>query len=325
MIKQEVLRTLEENRGTRFSGGALGRQLGVSRAAIWKAIEALRADGLDISAVPGGGYQLAAHDDSLTAEGIRQLLQTEALGRDLMVRPEVESTNTLLKQQYTARDEGFTLIAARQTAGRGRLGRSFHSPPGDGLYMSVLLRPKLTLEQFGFLTIAAAVAVCRAIHATCGFAPRIKWVNDILMDDKKLCGILTEAAIEGETGTIEYAVVGIGVNVRLDRSTLPPALLPIAGALADHTQQPPRRAALAAAILYELEQAYAALQQGHTAALLDSYRSRLCWLGQTVRVLAPSGAYEAVCLDVNAQGNLLVARENGEIITLSAGEISIHL
>ena len=170
---------------------------------------------------------------TLTAAGVSALLTTKVFGRDLVVVPEIGSTNTAIKQEYAAgRAEGFTLIAEQQTAGRGRLGRTFCSPAGGGLYMSVLLRPRMPLERLNFITIAAAVAVCRAIDQTCGIHPEIKWVNDIFMNGKKLCGILTEAAIEGETGSIDYAVLGIGANLRLDSAALPEEVRTVAGALA---------------------------------------------------------------------------------------------
>lgn len=326
MVKDEVLRALERNRGTRFSGGRLAQELGVSRAAVWKAIEALRADGLTIESTPGGGYCLSAEDDSLTTAGVAALLETEVLGRDLLVVPETGSTNTTIKQEYAAtRAEGFTLIAEQQTSGRGRLGRTFCSPPGGGLYMSLLLRPRLPLDHLNFLTIAAAVAVCRAIESTAGFRPGIKWVNDVLMDGKKLCGILTEAAIEGETGAIDYAVLGIGVNLRLDRAALPDEVRAVAGALSDFTDTVPRRAALAAVLLRELERVYRLLNAGDTAAVVEEYRALLCCLDRPVRVVSPVGSYDAVCRGVNDQGNLIVERPDGTCDTLSSGEISIRL
>lgn len=326
MVKDEVLRALERNRGTRFSGGRLAQELGVSRAAVWKAVESLRADGLAIESTPGGGYCLAAADDSLTAAGVTALLETRTLGRDLVVVPETGSTNTTIKQQYAAdRPEGFTLIAEQQTAGRGRLGRTFCSPPGGGLYMSLLLRPRIPLERLNFITIAAAVAVCRAIAATCGFQPGIKWVNDVLMDGKKLCGILTEAAIEGETGAIDYAVLGIGINLRLDRDALPDEVRAVVGALADFTDNVPRRAALAAAVLCELERVYLLLNGGDVAALVREYRAMLCCLDKPVRVVSPAGNYDAMCRDVNDHGNLIMERPDGTQETLSSGEISIRL
>lgn len=326
MVKDEVLRALEQSRGTRLSGGQLARELGVSRTAIWKAIEALRAEGILVESSQGSGYCLLAEDDSLTAAGVSALLETETFGRDVLILAETGSTNTAIKEDYAAsRAEGFTLIARQQTAGRGRLGRSFSSPPGGGLYMSILLQPCIPLSRLNFITIAAAVAVCRAIHALCGFQPQIKWVNDVLMDGKKLCGILTEAAVEGETGGVDYAVLGIGINLRLDRQALPEDVRMVAGALADFSQNVPRRAELAAKVLWELEQLYRVLNSGDTAPLLSEYRALLCCLGRQVQVKTAAGSYQAVCQDINAQGNLIVIDLEGRQQTLSSGEISIRL
>lgn len=326
MVKEVVLQALEQSRGQLISGSGLAQSLHVSRAAVWKAVEALRADGMHIQSLPGEGYLLAADDDSLTREGISALLETDCFGRDLLVLRETTSTSTVMKQQYAAsHDQGFTLIACKQTAGRGRLGRSFASPPGSGLYMSVLLRPNLAIERLNLLTITTALAVCRAIEALCGIYPGIKWVNDVMMNGKKLCGILTEASIEGETGTIDFVVLGIGVNVRLDRALLPPEAAQVAGALNDFCNQPPRRAALAAAILRELETLYIEFCANDTSSILDGYRKRLCCIGRPIQVMSPSGSYPAVCRGINEQGHLLITREDGGQQTLSSGEISIRL
>ena len=323
MVKDEVLRALENSRGLRISGGRLAQELGVSRAAVWKAIESLRAEGMQIASTPGGGYCLPASDDSLTAPGVSALLHTHCFGHDLIVLPETDSTNTAIKQHYAAtKGEGFTFIAERQTAGRGRLGRCFHSSSGLGLYLSVLLRPKMPLEHLNFLTIAAAVAVCQTIETCCGLCPQIKWVNDVLLDGRKICGILTEASIEGETGCIDYAIVGIGVNFRLDRESLPPDVQAGAGALADFTDELPRRAVLAAELLNQHETLYDHLCAGRTDEVLAPYRKRLSYLDQPIRVLAPAGAYDAICRGVNDAGNLLVERPDGTRETLQSGEIS---
>lgn len=324
MVRDEVLRALEAQRGQCISGAALAQTLGVSRAAVWKAIEKLRADGLAIDALAGEGYALRADDDTLTAEAVQAALVTHALGRALTVVPETDSTNSLMKRAYADAPHGFTLIARTQTAGRGRLGRTFCSPDG-GLYLSVLLRPRLPLGQLNLVTLAAAVAVCRALERLTPLAPAIKWVNDVLVDERKLCGILTEAAIEGETGAIDFVVVGIGVNLRLDRTVLPPDVQEIACALADLTRDVPRRAVLAAAILGELETRYALLESGQSHLLLAEYRTRLCVLGRTVRVCAPQGSYEARVQDLDENGHLLVRTPDGAQHTLSSGEISIRL
>lgn len=324
MVRDEVLRALEAQRGQCISGAALASRLGVSRAAVWKAIEKLRADGLSIDALAGEGYALRADDDTLTDEAVQAVLNTRALGRALTVIPETDSTNSLMKRAYADAPHGFTLIACRQTAGRGRLGRTFCSPDG-GLYLSILLRPNLSLAQLNLVTLAAAVAVCRAIERLTPLHPGIKWVNDVLVNDRKLCGILTEAAIEGESGTIDFVVVGIGINLRLDRDALPPDVQSIACALADLTQDVPRRAVLAGAILDELETLYALLEHGQSDSLLAEYRTRLCVLGRMVRVSTPQGNYNAHVQNLDENGHLLVCTPDGVQHTLSSGEISIRL
>lgn len=325
MVRDEVLRALEAQRGACVSGEALAGRLGVSRAAVWKAIDRLRADGLQIDAVPGGGYCLRADDDGLTAEAVRAGLTTAALGRETLVLRETDSTNTYLKREHAAAAHGFTVLAEQQTAGRGRLGRSFASPPGGGLYMSILLRPRIPLSQLNFLTLAAAVAVCRAVRDTAGFTPSIKWVNDVLMEGRKLCGILTEASIEGETGAVDFAVLGIGVNLRLDHAALSEEVRAVAGCLADFSAHVPRRAALAAAILNHVETLYTLLETGRTAELLEAYRAHLAVLGKHIRVLAPDGQYEAVAEALDDEGHLVVRMGTGEKRTLQSGEISIRL
>lgn len=323
-VKDLVLQELEAHRGAVVSGGTLSERLGVSRTAVWKAVNALREEGLAIESVASEGYRLAVEDDSLTAEGVKALLRTELLGREILVLPEVTSTNTVMKREYAAgKPEGFALLALRQTAGRGRLGRSFASPDG-GIYLTVLLRPALPLGQLHFLTIAAAVAVCRAIEETCGFRPSIKWVNDVLHQGKKLCGILTEASIVGETGGLDYVIVGIGINLHFERE-VPPELAAIIGSLSDFCDHVPRRAALAAAVLTHLESLYLPLREGDTAPLIDAYRSLLCCLGKPILVVENGVSAPAVCNGINGQGHLLVTMADGSPRELQTGEISIRL
>lgn len=321
-VKDAVLRALEQARGERLSGGRLAEQLGVSRAAVHKAIGALRSDGLVIDGVPGEGYRLAPEDDSLTAAGIAALLDTDFIGKDLLVVPSLTSTNSVLKEQYLDRTHSFVLLAEEQTGGRGRLGRSFASPAGTGIYLTILLHPTLPIQHIQFITIAAAVAVAEAIGQTAGFDPQIKWVNDVLMEGRKLCGILTEAMIEGETGTVSSLVVGIGVNLR-PNPDWPDEVRAVAGALSEFGSVP-RRAELAAAILSRFERAYTMLEQGERDSLLERYRSRLCCLGKEITVISPAAKYEALCTGLDENGHLLVRDESGQEHTLSSGEISIR-
>ncbi len=321
-VKDAVLQALEQARGARLSGGRLAEQLGVSRAAVHKAIGALRSDGLAIDGVPGEGYRLAPEDDSLTAAGIAALLDTGFVGRDMLAVPSLSSTNTVLKERYLDRPHGFVLLAGEQTGGRGRLGRSFASPAGTGVYLTILLHPTLPLAHIQFVTIAAAVAVAEAIEQAAGFAPQIKWVNDVLMEGRKLCGILTEAMIEGETGTVSSLVVGIGVNLR-PNPEWPEEVRAVAGAISEFGTVP-RRAELAAAILSRFERTYSLLEQGQEAELLERYRSRLCCIGKPVTVISPTAKYQAECIGLDENGHLLVRDGSGQEHTLSSGEISIR-
>ena len=323
-VREQVLRALEAHRGEVVSGGALSADLGVSRQAVWKAITALRADGLEIDSVAGEGYRLRADDDSLTADGVQALLHTQILGREVLVLPEVSSTNTVMKREYASScPEGFALLALRQNAGRGRLGRSFVSPDG-GMYLTVLLRPALTLDRLHFLTIAAAVAVCRAIQDTCGFLPGIKWVNDVLQDGKKLCGILTEASIVGETGGLDYVIVGIGINLHFDAEAAP-ELAGIVGSLGDFCEKVPRRAELTAAVLTRFEELYLYLKSGDFAPVISAYRALLCCIGQKILVVENGTETPAVCAGINGEGHLLVTMGDGSRRELQTGEISIRI
>ena len=323
-VKDGVLRALEQQRGEIVSGGGLSAALGVSRTAVWKAVAALREDGMLIDSVPGGGYRLREGDDSLTADGVRTLLHTRLLGCEVLVLPEVSSTNTVMKREYAAgKPEGFALLALRQSAGRGRLGRSFSSPDG-GVYLTVLLRPAIELKNLHFLTIAAAVAVCRAIEDTCGFRPGVKWVNDVLMGGKKLCGILTEASIVGETGALDYVIVGIGINLRFDPESAP-GLAGIVGGLADFCGNPPRRAALTASVLGRLEEQYFLIQEGKLGEVAAAYRELLCCLDQPVTVIENGRETPAHCNGVSDEGHLLVTMADGTRRELQSGEISIRV
>lgn len=322
-VKQAVLQALEQARGARLSGGRLAQQLGVSRAAVHKAISALRCEGLAIDGVPGEGYLLAASDDSLTAAGVQTLLDTIAFGQHMQVLPSLSSTNTVLKERFLDQPHGFTLLAEQQTSGRGRLGRSFSSPAGTGIYMSILLHPTIAVSQIQFATIAAALAAAQAIEQTAGFRPAIKWVNDILMQGRKLCGILTEAMIEGETSTVNALVVGIGINIH-PNPAWPADVRAVAGALSEFGQAP-RRAALAAAVLSAFERCYALLESGNQSQLIAQYRAQLCCIGSPITVIGPTERYDAVCIGLDDNGHLLVRGAEGQTVTLSSGEISIRL
>ena len=202
--KEKLLALLEDSKGTFFSGEEIARTLQVSRAAVWKAVNALREDGYTIDAATNKGYRLSPDSDILSPQGIRRFLKPEYRDLDLTVLPTAPSTNALVREKANqGRPEGCVIIACEQTAGRGRYGRQFFSPVDSGVYLSLLLRPTAySPQQATCLTAAAAAAMCQAIEAVTGQQPGIKWVNDIFLHGKKVCGILTEAAVGLETGTL---------------------------------------------------------------------------------------------------------------------------
>ena len=250
--RELVYRALAQRPGEYLSGQELSRALGISRAAVWKAVESLRRRGYDIEARSGRGYRLTDAGDRL---GQREISACLRAPRDYwQVLEEVDSTNTVCKR--LAADEapdGTVVMADCQTAGRGRRGRSFSSPRGMGLYLSVLWRPACPPESLLPLTALSAVAVCRAVERAGGVSPAIKWPNDLVLGGRKLGGILTELSLEGESGHVDYVIVGIGLNCRQRAEDFPPELADMATSLDMALPQQVKRSALAAALMEELD------------------------------------------------------------------------
>ena len=212
-VKQKLITLFENNRGAFLSGEELAEKLDCSRAAVWKAVTSLRGEGYAIDAVTGRGYRLAPATDVLSAAGIEKYLPAETRDITLDVRRRAEgSTNDILREAAGRGAPAWTvLVCGEQTGGKGRLGRSFFSPSDSGLYISILLRPDMPAADSVRITTAAAAAVAKAIEDCTESSPRIKWVNDIYVNGKKVCGILTEAAFSLENGGLDYAVAGIGI------------------------------------------------------------------------------------------------------------------
>ena len=222
MGKETVLALLLREKGHFVSGEAVSAELGITRAAIWKSISALRAQGYEIDAVTGRGYCLKSLPDTLTEQTVRSYLgPVETVGKRIDCFDSIDSTNTYLKRiALDGAPDGTVAVAAEQTSGRGRRGRSFQSAAGKGVYLSILLRPKLAPSQLMPLTGLIAVAMSRAVDRVAGTHSQIKWTNDLILNGRKLCGILTELSVEGETGELQYVVAGIGFNVSQRRRGL---------------------------------------------------------------------------------------------------------
>lgn len=327
MSRQDVLALLREQEGAFVSGEEISHRLGLSRAAIWKAVDALRREGYTVEARTGRGYRLLDAPDVLTEPEIRRFLgETARVGRTLVCLAEVDSTN-LRARQLAAEGaaDGTVVVADRQTAGRGRLGRSFQSPGGQGIYLTALLRPDLPPERLSPVTAMAGVAVCRAVERLCGVSPGLKWPNDPVLDGKKLCGILTELSLEGETARVQELVLGIGINVSQRPEDFTPEVREIATSLVQALGHAVSRPALTAEIIREVDRLCAALAAGETGPYLAEYRRRCVNLGRTVRLLRPDGGGEtAEALDIDEEFGLVVRRPDGAVKTVRSGEVSVR-
>ena len=336
--KEHILFLLENNRGKRISGEHIASQLNVSRNAIWKAINDLRNDGYRIDAVTHKGYCLCEDNDILSVQGMLPFLSptsgNDAVSENIIIYHSLESTNTTAKElAISGAKHGTVVIADFQTAGKGRYGRNFHSPPGCGVYMSFILHPeKLKFENPTLATALAAISVCEAVETVSEKTPGIKWVNDIYLDKKKICGILTEAVTDFESGSMQWIVVGIGINFKAHLDNFPEDLRQIASSVfpdgncfvKNHPggNQTVTRNQLASEVVNRMLTYGSQYSKGE---ILTKYKNRLMMLGQKILVTGAQETYDAVAIDIDDNGQLIVKKENGEIRTLFSGEISIRI
>ncbi len=326
MSKQTVLKLLQSSSGKFISGEGISSELGITRAAVWKAVNALRRDGYDIDARKSQGYRLMDAPNRLTETEIRANLgETRLVGRKLCCFESVDSTNAYLKRAASEGVvDGTVAVADEQTGGRGRRGRSFISPAGKGVYLSVLLRPPVEPNHLLPITGFTAVAMCNAIERVAGVRPRIKWVNDLVLGGRKICGILTELSMEGESGSLQYVIVGVGINVSQTREDFAGELESIATSLDAETGQTISRAVLAAAMIEEFDVLYAALLRHKLGPYLDSYRRDCLTIGSEVQLLWEDVHEKVLAVGVDNELGLQVVRENGAEETIRTGEVSVR-
>lgn len=320
-MKAEIIRLLKDENGY-VSGQELCERLGVSRTAVWKVIKRLQSEGYKIEAVRNKGYHLIETGNAMTEAEIKSCLGPGILGQEVVYYQETDSTNTRAK--YLAEEgagEGTLIVAESQRTGKGRRGKSWSSPPGASVYMSLVLRPDITPVQASMLTLVTALGVSEGIRSLAGVTPQIKWPNDLVLDGKKLCGILTEMSTELEI--IHYVVVGIGINVNTEK--FPPELTATATSLWLETGRRLSRASLIGAVVGSLEQYYTKfLSVKDLSILKEDYESRLANAERPVTVLDPAGAYRGICRGIDRQGALLVEREDGTLCRVLSGEVSVR-
>ena len=320
-MSRDVLELLRAAGGY-ISGEKMAERLGVTRAAVWKKIAALRNAGYDIASAPRSGYALRAAPDRLIEAEITQGLETQLIGRKIIAYDAVDSTNLVLKElARSGAEDGTVVVADSQGTGRGRMERSFFSPPGKGIWVSILLRPTFLPQDAPKCTLMAAVAVARVMEKF-GLRAAIKWPNDILHDGRKLVGILTE--MSAEMDRVNYVVIGIGINVNIAPEDFPAELRSVATSLMQMKGEPLPRVTFLQELLRALDELYADVQRAGFAPVLAAWREYAVTLGQTVRVIAPAGEeFEGVAADIDAEGALLIDTETGRRRVL-AGDVSIR-
>ena len=324
-VKDKTLNVLENNKGNYISGAELAKELSVSRNAIWKAIKSLKDEGYNICAITNKGYCLSIDTDILSSQCISKYLNKNNNNFNINVYKTINSTNTAIKElAINGGKEGTVIIAEEQTEGRGRFGRKFHSPKGTGIYMSILLRPQLHSSKAFLITTATAVAVAEAIESISNKEAKIKWVNDIYCDNKKVCGILTEASFDFESGIIDHAVLGIGINVKPPEGGFTEEIKDIATSIFndENSASADIRSRLIAEVLNRFWSYYKNIED---KSFIEKYKSRSLLINKEINILSRNSSESAVAIEIDDECRLKVRMHDGSIRFLSSGEVSIRL
>ena len=308
--KEEILNILIENRGVIVSGEQIAATTGVTRAYVSKAVRELNVAGYNIESCAAKGYKMC-DSTKLSKQEIQYFLQDDSW--NIITKDIAASTNDDAKAMALAGAPEKTLVAAdEQTKGKGRKGKSFYSPKDTGIYFSFILRPKMKIDQCVKMTCVAAVAVARAIEEAVNAEAKIKWVNDVIVNGKKVCGILTEATTDLESGNLEYLVVGIGINLSTD--DFPEEIKGVAGSIESNIN----RNEMIAKVLKNME-------FSPTPEIMNEYRRRSYVIGKRVKVLDGKSEKMAMAVDIDSDGRLIVKDEYGVMHALSSGEISVKI
>ena len=317
-VERNVLKFLEESCGEYVSGSFIAKKLNVTRAAVSKAVANLRRKGFMIDSHPKRGYRLIFLDD---------LRETNCILRELKMK--LKFTVNYLTSTSSTQDvakslaehgapEGTIVIAEEMSAGRGRLGRKWHATSG-GLWMTIVLRPNVPPVKMQLISLLAGVAVAKALANLYGLKPKLKWPNDVLINDRKVCGILAEASIEADA--INYILLGVGINVN---NEIPEDLKNVAISVKEALGKTVPRALILRAFLVELDKLYAEFNRGNTRRIIEDWKKYASTIGKKVRAIYRDRAIEGLAVDVKNDGSLVLKLEDGSIAVINAGDI-IHL
>ncbi len=320
-MKEKILKILRQRDGF-VSGQALCEELGVSRTAVWKWINALKKEGYEIESVTRKGYRLLQSPDLLREEDVRRYLPADIWPGPVVCFSSIDSTNEEAKRQAALGAADGTIFAAdMQTAGKGRRGREWSSPNGEDIFCSLLLRPELPASAASTLTLVTALAVAAAVEKHSGMSCQIKWPNDVLLCEKKVCGILTE--MELEMDEISYVVIGVGLNV--NREDFPEELSGMATSLFRETGEKTVRAALLADVIKEFSLRYSRfLKEQSFASFKEEYEERLVNIGREVRLIRRGQELVRRAVGIDEEGGLLVQNAEGETECVVSGEVSVR-
>lgn len=320
--KEKILNILLNNKGDYVSGENIANSLQISRNAVWKSISKLKEEGISIISSKKLGYMLPFDLDIISKEEVSNALIDELKGAEIHLLNTVDSTNDYAKMLAKQDAPEYTLVVAdTQTHGKGRMGRAFSSPSGTGIYMSFILRPKTSLETAQLITSCVAVAISKAIDTLCNCASKIKWVNDIFLNDKKISGTLTEGAINFENGSFEYAIVGIGINVRSVKNIFDCELSNIATSIEDETGLKISRSRLIAEVFNNV---YLQLQSIDEKSFIKEYKKRSLIVGKDVIVSENGQEVFAKAIGIDKTAGLIVQFEDGSTKVLNSGEARIR-
>lgn len=322
-MRNRVLELLRASGREPISGEEISRQLDISRTAVWKHIQALKNDGYDIESLPKRGYILQQLPNRLYPQEILANLKTKWLGHAICYEDLVDSSNNVGKKLANEGcPDGLIVVAEEQGAGKGRLSRGWISPHAKGIWFSVILKPSFLPEEASKCTLLAAVAVVKAVNKIKGVKAAIKWPNDILLNGKKLVGILTE--MNAEFGHINYIVIGIGINTNATPDDYPEEVKQLAVSVADAAEEPFTRVELLCDILKNMEDLYELACKEGFVPVFEEWRKYSCTLGQEVKVIAPDMTYFGTAIDIDEQGLLIVRKVDGSVEKVVAGDVSIR-
>lgn len=320
-MKEKIIELL--NRAEDYiSGEEISKQLGVSRTAVWKVINRLKEEGYEIESVTRKGYRLVSSPDILNEEELHYNLNTKLVGNKIMSYESVDSTNQQAKKlALEGVSEGTVVIAEEQTAGKGRRGKSWVSPPKTGIWMSIILRPDILPENASMLTLVAGLAVCKAIREITSLEAYIKWPNDIVVNGKKICGLLTE--MNSEIDYVNFVVVGIGINVNIEK--FPPELDKMATSLMIEGNKTYKRKRIINRTLEIFEAYYDKyLETEDLTNIIEEYNDCCINIGRNVQVISKSQNLKGIVKKVTNKGELIITDSQGEDIEITSGEVSVR-